>query len=352
MGPSLYLLALLALLLFVAGVVLLFRRARASVPAPVVKPSPPKITAPAEEVPDFEEPPSWANGYTTQQWTRLMNEIRACLKARGMEFVIAESGQIVMRTAGGEKRLGLLNLTQICRQVEPEKWAGVIGRHFDSIMQTEREVLELEGKIRDFEQVKTTLVVRLAPEDAMPPELLVARMDLPGTVSYLALDLPTSIRPLKPSEVAVWGKTNDELFELALENVVRLAKPEVSTPELEPGIACTALVGESFFVATHALLLDLHPECLGAHGSLVAVPHRHCVLAYPIEDLQVIQAIPRLAMIGRKLETEGPGSISPRLYWYHHGGFVVLPYEIKANTFNFSPPEDFVAVLNELGEAG
>jgi hypothetical protein len=308
------------------------------------------LEAELEEQAQVEEPPGWAAGYSTPEWTFFMREIRSCLAARGIGFTIQASGLLLLRMPEGEKQLGLMKLAQMCKEAKQGEWRGVIERFFDNLLRSERENKELEGKMKDFEQIKKMLVVRLAPEGTLPRELLVCREDLPGTVSYLALDLPTSIRSLKPDEVAVWGRPPGELFETALENVARMARPEVSTPELEEGVTCTALVGESFFVATHALLLDLYPECLGAQGSLVAVPHRHCVLAYPIEDLSVIKAIPRLALIGRKLEAEGPGSISAKLYWYHHGAFIPLPYEIKENTFNFAPPEDFVAVLNELGE--
>lgn len=177
---------------------------------------------------------------------------------------------------------------------------------------------------------------------------MIAREDVPGTLSYLTIDLPTTIRNVHPDEARPWGKTHDELFEIALENVARLHKPEVSKAQLPHGAELVLLSGQSFFIASHALLLDIHAEALGGYGSLIAVPHRHCVLAFPIEDLKVVQTIQHMVLITRQMHQDGPGSITPNLFWYHLGKFILLPYEIKDKTLNFAPPEEFVEMLNGL----
>jgi hypothetical protein len=127
--------------------------------------------------------------------------------------------------------------------------------------------------------------------------------------------------------------------------------PEVSRLKDEDGSELVALTGDHFFVATHALFLHEHPDCLGAHGALVVVPHRHAVLCSPVHDLRVVTAVQRMAILADRMERQGPGSISPRLYYrYPDGRFIDLPYALNAPRFNFFPPEPFVDVLNHLPE--
>ena len=47
---------------------------------------------------------------------------------------------------------------------------------------------------------------------------------------------------------------------------------------------------------------------------------------------------------------DGPGSLSPYLYWYHDGEFTVLPYESEDDALTFVPPDEFVDVMDELTE--
>jgi hypothetical protein len=126
--------------------------------------------------------------------------------------------------------------------------------------------------------------------------------------------------------------------------------PDVSQQDLGEGVTLTLFSDESFFVASHALLLEEHPECVGPFGALVGVPHRHVMLVFPIHDLRVLPAIHMMIPIIAGMERDGPGSISPLLYWYKDGDYTTLPYNIDKNTLNFTPPEDFLAVLNLLGE--
>jgi hypothetical protein len=48
------------------------------------------------------------------------------------------------------------------------------------------------------------------------------------------------------------------------------------------------------------------------------------------------------------MEREGPGSITPNLYWYRDGRFTLLPYEIANKQFNFRPPDELVDLMNQL----
>jgi hypothetical protein len=50
---------------------------------------------------------------------------------------------------------------------------------------------------------------------------------------------------------------------------------------------------------------------------------------------------------------EGPGSLSPTLYWWKPGSLTALPSKVTATSISFSPPTVFVdEVLNKVPEPG
>lgn len=299
-------------------------------------------------------PPAWANFFTPQQYRAFLNGVEAYFAQQKRAIVLGDGVVYVDDPkSGGKHQLGLLNLAQMCARNEEKEWPEVIADHFRTLEKSHNEQKVLEERLSDFDRVAELLSVRLWPENYLA-ELdrakILHRKDLPGTISALVFDLPSSIRNVTPEEAQAWGKSPAELFDIGLANVRETCIPDVSEQEMGEGVTLTLFSDESFFVASHALLLDQHPECVGPFGALVGIPHRHVLLAYPIEDLRVMQAVPMIIPVIAGMERDGPGSISPMLYWYQDGDFTNLPYRIEKNTLHFSPPEDFVEMLNLLAE--
>lgn len=299
-------------------------------------------------------PPAWANFFTPVQYRRFLEHVAAHFTGQNRRFTLGDGVVYVEDAKHGDKhQLGLLNLAQMCARNEAQEWATIIGDHFRTLERSYSEQKVLEERLDDFTRVAELLAVRLWPEDYLA-ELdrtkILHRRELPGTISALVFDLPSSIRNVTPDEIKSWGKSEAELFRIGLANVMENCIPDVSDQDLGDGVTLTLFSDESFFVASHALLLEEHPDCLGDFGTLVGIPHRHVLLAFPIQDLRVLQAIHTMIPIIAGMERDGPGSISPLLYWYKDGSYTNLPYKIDKTTLNFSPPEDFVAMLNLLSE--
>jgi hypothetical protein len=302
-------------------------------------------------------PPAWADFLTAPQYQRFLAMVQGYFRGQKVKCVLKD-GQVNLAADGRyrEQQLGLLNLAQMCRGQPEDQWPRIIAGHFGILQRSWREGEALEKRLGDFAKVAELLAVRLWPKSYCAGDLgnhMVWREDIPGTVSVLVYDLPSTIRNVNPAEVAAWGKEPDELFDLALANVREICIPDVLHKEMGDGLTFTALVDESFYVASHALLLEqYHADLIGAHGTLVGVPHRHVMLAYPIEQRPmkvVVGAVNRLIPVIAGMEKEGPGSISPLLYWYREGRFLPLPYEFKGKTINFYPPPPFLELLSDLG---
>jgi hypothetical protein len=77
-------------------------------------------------------------------------------------------------------------------------------------------------------------------------------------------------------------------------------------------------------------------------GALVAVPNRHTMLYAPIADLTVVDTLQAMAILSQRRHAEGPGSLSPTLYWWRDGHLLALPVEVDDDGVRFFPPNEFV----------
>jgi hypothetical protein len=298
-----------------------------------------------------EQPvPEWASFFTPDRYDAFLQDVDGYFRRAG-STIEHEAGTPRITVSGGNfpaGQYGLLNVAQVCNMCERDEWPQRIADHFDSLVAAQLDRAQFGAKEAEFEQIKDLLAVRIGDESGLPTDILCFRRDLPGTISYLVLDLPHSVEGVSTDLPKKWRKSIDELFLIALDNVFSNVKADTDAVEIEPGVAFTAYAGDSFFVASLALMLDRLPDALGRHGSLVSVPHRHTMLCHPIERIDVVQVIPHMAAVTQQLDREGPGSISPRLYWHHAGKFDELPCKIEGQNFDFFPPAEFIEMLNGL----
>lgn len=296
--------------------------------------------------------PDWAGFFTAAEYAEFLGLIGAYFRARGTAFRIEEG--VVSVQDDGSLQFGLANLAQMCHQQPRGDWARIIAGHFGSLAQARREEQEIEDLVGDFARVAPLLAVRLFPRahlDAVGPDKLVFREDLQDTITTLVFDLPATVRSVLPEQTEPWGKTAGELLAIGLENVRRTCLPGIREVELAPDLSIRLISGVSFMTASHALLLDHHPGCVGRFGALVGVPHRHAVLCYPMADRRVVKAVARLLPAVSGMEQEGPGSISRALYWYRQGRFLSLPYAETPEGYRFMVPPEFVKVLEQMPPA-
>jgi hypothetical protein len=302
------------------------------------------------------KPPPWARFFTRAEYGRFLRLVRQYFRSRGVKHRLGDGVVIVEGWHSDVQQCGLLNLAQMCHQSDAADWPKIIAVHFDGFQRHRAESARAAELAGDFDRIAPLLAVRLYHADYLKEhrELkFIHRRDLPGTVSILVYDLPSSIETVSREDMERWERTPDELFAIGLDNLRVHSIPEVKRIDVGKGVEIKLLAGEDYFVASHALLLAERPDLLGRYGALVGVPHRHALLTYAISDMTVVEAVNRLipAIIG--MEMEGPGSISPLLYWYHEGSYVDLPYRIERQTLIFQPPEAFLLMLGELSaEAG
>ena len=296
-------------------------------------------------------PPTWAGFFTLEQYALFLSTVIERLRGWGISAEI-DDGMVLLPDDG--QQMGLQNLAQICNRHDEDEWPDIIGEHFGRVLEVLKQGGNAIWREAPFASIRGQLALRLQPESLLESEAgehLVYRYHLPGTVTMLVLDLPTTIASVTWEMVGNWGRSADDLFEIALENVRKMPEPTIDSIETGSGVDVITFVGDDFFVASNVLLLDKYPECIGAGGTLVIVPHRHTMMCYPIYDTEVVSAISTLLPTAYGMFNEGPGSISPNLYWYDGEAFIDLPYTVVDMQLNFEPPAPFVSLLEKLVEA-
>ncbi|MEU9991004.1 immunity 49 family protein [Streptomyces sp. NPDC048045] len=240
------------------------------------------------------------------------------------------------------------NLAHLCRKVPEEQWPDLVAAHFARLQQASQGGESADELLRGVH-------ARLLPVESLTPELAgalrYARVVADGLVFAYALDGPTSVRILTDSDVERAG--TEQLGQAAYENLMRVP---VEHDEVSVGGQATlhSLYGDSPFVASKALFLSAAVrqavgEPLPDAGALVVVPTRHNLVYHPIADGSVVDAVNSLAAYALGAHEDGPGALSPRVYWWHRGGLTSLTViDHETLTFSLQPPPQLLGLMKGL----
>lgn len=294
--------------------------------------------------------PEWAAFFNQAEYNKFIAHIENYFKGKSAEFDY-DDGVIIVENESQEKtNHGMVNIAQQCKQTPAGEWKRLITSHFDSFKTIDRFNREFDKQAHDFSNVQQYLGARLYSQgyiNNFDDDIVITRSVMDGIIAMLVFDFPHSVTNVKPEQSILWNKSEDELFEIGFANIRANYQNEISRERIE-NFDLLIVSGDHFFVPNVVFEMDSNPELLGTYGSLVAIPHRHAVLIYPIESLQVIEVVNKTIPLAQYMYEQGPGSISDQLYWYYNDEFHHLPYKLDDTTLQFSPPEKFVDMLNEL----
>jgi hypothetical protein len=295
--------------------------------------------------------PEWASFFTYEEYNRFIQVVEAYFKSIDVKATIQDGVVTAPKEALGLGQLGLSNLAQICRGQEPGIWKEIVADHFATLKRSSQFGQEFEKRIGDFDYVKEYIATRLFNTEVLRGDSLniFVRKDIvPDVFSMLCFDFPDSLVNVKPDQAALWqGRTHDELLSLGKENVRKKYAFEMSLEKLGDS-QVWVVAGHHFFIPNIIFDLDRYPQFNSSHGMLVGIPNRHTALIYPIHDLHVVVTITTLTQVIAGAYREGPGSLSPRMYWYKDGHFEDLPFDLTGGEVKFRPTENFLDLLNKL----
>ena len=236
--------------------------------------------------------------------------------------IIANQGE------GKDIHFGLDNLIRTCLFHEKNDWQHLIETHFSRFKENAAAYTYF---FKDFDYAKTMLKTLIKPDTFGLPDVqmeLIKRQDFPETFTFLVLDFEEQLRFLRREEVAEWGVSEDELFEIAQENVNQEEIDTRQVPLFEEYFFHTFF--HSDFAASY--ILDYQKNgyhTIGVYGSVVAIPAKSAVFAYSINDLSFMKMIEMLAPLIERFYEGQPGNINTHFYWYYQGKFEIFPFLLK-----------------------
>ena len=295
--------------------------------------------------------PAWACFFSAAEYREFIHRVALYFKNREIAYHPGE-GAVCRTSHGGHglEKMGLLNLAQHCRLRPPAEWNKLITSHFDGIRKAAGFESGFSAKAHDFDFVKHAIAVRVYPREyvaAIEDGLVIGQLVTDDIYAMLVFDFPDCIVNIRPEQTIQWGLTNEELFELGLENIRKKYPLDISKQLLD-GVSFHLVIHDHFYSPNVLLMLEKILAEPPVHGFLVGVPNRHAVLLHPITGSKVLPAIHRMIPAVAGMYRDGPGSISEKLYWFSGGEFIPLPYTIDAENINLNPPPGFLELLNRL----
>ncbi len=301
--------------------------------------------------------PVWARTLGAQGYRTFIALVEGYFAAKNIAIQLDPEEGVVRPSPGILEQssvFGLQNIAQSCSQADRDRWHELIHAHFDTVFgqateQTEQNALTMD--VSNFGHIRTQLRARLYPVDLLSQSVeAVHRPGPDGTVEVLVLDLPRSVRTVARSEANAWPTDDDELFAIGRANLTQTGKLTDNTVPVQPGVDLHLYTGDAFYAGSHALILQTYLPADLPHGVLVGFPKRDVLLAHHIHNIGVTEAIGAMLQAILGMYRDGPGSLSPNLYWFRNGEFTLLPYQLHEESLDFSPPDAFVDMLNELAD--
>jgi len=286
--------------------------------------------------------PEWAMALGQKEYPPFMSAVEDYFKRYGNQYTIG-NGSVYLGENNYE--FGLANLVQLCAGIKPKDYPELIEHHFNSVIEARAFKENLSVDI--FEKMKQYIGVRLYDKGYTGNigEDIIIRRHLAGEVfAVLVYDFPHAIQTVPRNDTMMWGKTEDELYAIGLENIYnnyQLKAQEVCFDK----DSVFVLETDHFFAPNILFELENCEEYTGIGGALIGIPTRSMALIYPIRDMKVVGALTLFFNSVPKFYAEGPGSLTQDIFWYYEGRYETLNYE-TGNEVQFTPSESFLALLN------
>ena len=269
-----------------------------------------------------EVPERYAGQFTQDEYDIVVKHSVDFLRERGTLDRI-EDGVIYVELNGDSSdvnQLALDNLLRNCKQEDDKaKWKEIVVDHFT------RLTTKFEFDNSDFDKCRDLIAIRIYPEyEEKIKTLMTFKVDFPGTMSTLVLDLPNKYETIDKETIELWRVPVDSLFYIAQENVNKREGIEIR--ETKEGETQKVY---SFFSIDHSAsfirVIERNADfAIGEFGAFVAIPTRGSAFIIPIDDKFAIDALDKLRPTIKTFFDEDPGNITTDIFWYNNESFELV----------------------------
>ncbi|GLW65010.1 hypothetical protein Arub01_32540 [Actinomadura rubrobrunea] len=294
-------------------------------------------------------PGAWDDGRRNGVWDQGALDSLLVLVAESLGYTCRPvPGDVMLLEGPNRLHVSMRNLRQLARLVPRDDWPALVSDHVTTIVTAVEEPLDLS----DFDLAQHLLRTRIYPAEA-DNGVLAARPFAPGLIEVVVVDTPTTVRTVTTEEMHGWPVSGDALFMLGRSNVRGDGPLQVDEDELG-GVRVVVLHGWTFYAATHLAWLEEYLP-IGPYGALVVAPNRSQIVAHPLlpsgscpraRYRAAVTAARELQAHARRAYEEGPGSLSPHLYWWRMGELTLLDVRYQGDAVVL--PDEFTSVLTKL----
>lgn len=298
------------------------------------------------------ERPAWADFLTDPQYALLTSLLQAGVRRHGAEADFdALASTPTLRIQHPKHGLIVLHIGNLAHSLaafapdtHAEAWKRQVAHHLRVALAT---AADADGPVlEDFSQVRDRLRLRVLPSDDPTIDGMVGLVVAAGLTAVLAIDLPDAVVTVPTALAATWGLETRELLGLALHQT--LQDPADHETISQEGVTVQVMSGDGWFVASRALALEQWVDAPA--GAFVAMPTRHHALYHPIVDDTAISAVYALWSMATAAFEEGPGAVSPSVFWWKPGRFAKIEISLDETTgaLSLALPSDLQAELAAL----
>ncbi len=241
------------------------------------------------------------------------------------------------------------NIVRRCNQVPKDEWAKLIESHFSNFTNNPSKDRYIW---KDYDYARQFLRVQVRPELPMPvsnKNELFYRRDFPGTYSVLVLDYDNKLQYFKRPLVKEWNKTDEELFEDALDNVAaeKMYSSEINWNE---AYDINTFANPSY-AASYLIELERNaPQAVGRFGAIVAIPLRTFTIAHPLDSIKSYDFIGHFKPMVLEYLKQDDIPVSEKFYWYYKGKYEGISDHIRDGKMFISMPEKLYNLINKADD--
>lgn len=298
--------------------------------------------------------PKWAGPYTTEQFQELVDLVERHMADRQLPCRINPRRGLLWFTPPGfpEEKYELRRLAERCARDKRQAWDGLIRKTLDQVIGARTiSAITLERLAADWDLAANWLRVRFGRTWLIPAEADVFWWDVaPGLTCALEYGIPHRYWTVPLEHARGWGKSADELFQVAVENL-RREKVAYSTGfrgDWGPTLRLEDPMNK--YVASHLLVLDAYLDPVPGAGAVLAVPKDTQVTAYIVTGLASEAYLQKEARVTPEFFMEAYHAVSPYLYWWRNGVITPLFSGAPFQDTEFWLPPAFYTVMRELRE--
>lgn len=287
---------------------------------------------------------AWAPWWTPEQRRNFLSHVESVVQARFGENSLDEAeGTVAVKKM--DCVLGLSNLAQTCRTVDPDEWRLIIYSHVARLDDFAPGVLA--DRLGDYDKLRPDLRIRVVSDHHLC-HIDAVRDALPlGLSACLSVDLDGASCPVDRSYFDGWGVEHGEVMAAALANTL-MAEPLDVEEVGELSGKFRVLTGDSLFVSGHLLDFARSVPDIGPLGAVVTVPAAHTVMVCPVELSEefVDDSASMLASSYVRYLT-GPNSVSPNALWWRPGYPLDAFACLENQSFELVAPEPLRSKLSD-----